>query len=57
MHIFHQQFNMIEQQIWSTEWNSSTLAKCAGQTMFHAYLERVKVLVLKKQFSKVQIVS
>lgn len=55
MHIFHQQFNMIKQQIWSTERNSSTLAKCAGQTMFHAYLERVKVLVLTKQFSKCKL--
>lgn len=48
---------MIQQQICSTERKSSTLGKCAGQTMFHAYLERVKVLVLKKQFLKVQIVS
>lgn len=55
MHIFHQQFNMIQYQICSTERKSSTLGKCAGQTMFHAYLERVKVLVLKSSFKKCKL--
>lgn len=55
MHIFHQQFNMIQYQICSTERKSSTLGKYAGQTMFHACLERVKVLVLKSSFKKCKL--
>lgn len=60
-HIFRQRFNVIQHQICSTERNSSTPGGRVGQTTFHAYLERVEVLVFKKnkkkkQFLKVQIV-
>lgn len=51
-HIFRQRFNVIQHQICSTERNSSTPGGRVGQTTFHAYLERVEVLVFKKKKKK-----